>query len=319
MRIAAVASLVFACAAFAEESRVDREIARLEETLKAVKPADLPEDMRPGLEVYAKALDRAKRATPFEYRLYRLRDPFVGIETLAFVAREKQAHDSIDAFQALWEKSRVRFEMREPKGKGTLLERGLIESAVTRAKRLYDASLPYAKASKPWSGVYYLGEAEANLRFREVLEAAAAESEEPSPARARVATMLDELEQLTLKFFAADVTNQNLIAVSVRLKEARELLAANRVDGAMLLAVEARAALSRRGGPKGTYPEPAMREGSVASFLEGWAGDEEAPMKDALRSEVAPFFQAMFAGDAKARPASKPAEVTVTLVRWPYT
>ncbi|HVE70109.1 MAG TPA: hypothetical protein VNI54_01975 [Thermoanaerobaculia bacterium] len=320
MKTAVVAALVFACAAFAADSPLDREIARLEETLNAVKPDDVPADARGLFDAHRTALERARRATPEEYRLYRLRDAFVGIETLAFLARHKDAHESLDAFTKLWEKSRARFDVREKLPAGTLVERGLSESAATRAERLFDASLPYARASKPWSGVYYLGEAEANLRFRDFVESIAnAEVQEGPPSRRRVAAMLDQLEQLTLKVFGADVTNQNLVPVSVRLKEARELLAAGRVAGAVLLAIEARAALSRRGGPGGTYPEVAKHEGSIAALVEGWAKDEEAPMNVALRTEVAPFFDAMYAGEAKPRSAPKTARVKVTLVRWPYT
>jgi hypothetical protein len=322
-RIAAfalLASIAAACGA-TQSDRVELEIARLDETLKTVEAAaaDLPKDVHPGFEVYRAALERAKNASSPEYRLYRLRDPFVGIETLAFLAKQKSSGTSVASFEQLWREHATRFEAKPPDARGTLLERALIESSATRAERLYRASLPYAKASAPWSGVYYLGEAEGNLRFRDFLLSIAKENAEKPPTRARLASMLESLDRDTLSFFGADVTNQNVIAVSVRLKETHELLDAGRLAGATLLLVEARAALSRRAGPRGTHPpQTAPRAGSVASVLESWAGDEQAPMSDALRKEVVPFYGALFAptpGDTRARAA----QVKVTLIRWPYT
>lgn len=301
------------------DDKVAREIARLESALVELEAADLPQDVRGLIPAHRDALARTKRATVREYQLYRLRDPFVGIETLSFVAREKAAGQSVERFAALWGSQRSRFEAKPQDARGSLLERALIESATSRAGRLFRASLPYAKASAPFSGVYYLGEAEGNLRFRDFVRSVATNgASENSPARARVATMLEELERTTVAFFGTDITNQALVSVSVRLKEARELLDAGRVDGAALMAMEARAALSRRGGPAATVSAEARREGSIAALLAAWAEDEEAPMRDALRRDVMPWNGALFL-EAPQTGRARPAEVTVTLVRWPYT
>lgn len=312
-------SLAAACGAAPADPRVNREIARLEQALKAAESADLPAEMHDLFAVHRTALERAKRATSPEYRLYRLREPFTGIETLAFVAAHKGARQSVDDFRKLWDAQKPRFDAKAPQTHGTALERALMENATSRAERLFHASLPYSKASAPWSGLYYLGEAEGNLRFREFIRSIAGDSKEPAPNRASLTAMLGDLDRLTLTFFGGDVTNQNLISVSARLKEARELLNAGRIDGATLLAVEARAALSRRGGPKGTYPpHAAERSGSIARLLQSWAADEEAPMSEALRSEVVPFYGALYLAPP-AHDEKRAAQVTVTLVRWPYT
>lgn len=308
-----VAALLIACVAQADD-RINREIARLEETLKSAEAGDVPNDVRELFAAHRTALERAKKATSPDYQLYRLRDPFVGIETLAFLAKHYKTNDTLDKVETLW---RSQVAPKPPKPRGTLLQRALIESATTRADRLYDASLPYAKAAAPWSGLYYLGEAMGNLRFREFVHSIASESSEKSPTRERVAELLDTVERDTLTFFGSDVTNQAAVPVSVRLKESRELLDAGRVDGAALLLVEARAALSRRGGPKASHPA-SDRTGSIVNFLQAWAADEQPPMSDALREQIVPFHAALF-GPASAKKEAKPAQVTVTLVRWPYT
>ncbi|HYC89744.1 MAG TPA: hypothetical protein VEO54_11075 [Thermoanaerobaculia bacterium] len=319
MKLLRLAVLLCLAASAVAQERVEREIARLEQTLKSVEaaPDDLPKDVHSLFEAHRAALERARKALSPEYRLYRLRDAFVGIETLAFLAREKGSAASVDTFERLWKTHAARFEAQPPAARGTLLQRALVESAVTRAGRLYRASLPYAKAAAPWSGVYYLGEAEGNLRFRDFVQSLAAAETEKAPSRERVTSMLEALERDTLAFFGADVTNQNVVPVSVRLKETRELLDAGRTAGATLLLVEARAALSRRGGPRGTYPA-ATPTGSMAALLEAWASDEQPPMNDALRDDVVPFYGALFTAGGTA-PRPKTAHVTVTLVRWPYT
>lgn len=302
-------------------ARIAKEVDRLEASLKAADAAGLPKDVQELVEAQRQSLDVVRKASSPDYKLYRLRDPFIGIETLAFMSRQKAWGESLEKFRELWLAERARFEAKAPIARGTLLQRALSDSAATRAERLFRASLPYAKASAPWSGVYYLGEAEGNLRFRQFLQSLAADdsdAHELSPSFDRLTAALDALERDTLKFFADDVTNQKLIAVSVRLKEANELLEAKRVDGAMLLLVEARLALSRRGGPEGSYPAEARSgEGSMPSLLAAWAGAEEAQMKEIFRTQVTPFFASLL---LPAPSATKiPARIAVTLVRWPYT
>jgi hypothetical protein len=297
------------------------EIARLERVLAESERAALPEDVKGGAGALREALTRAKSAQTPDYQLYRLRDAWVGIETLAFLARNAAAGESVAAFEKLWNAHRAGRTAKPLKSEGSLLQRALIDSAMTRAERLDRASLPYSKASAPWSGVYYLGEAEANRRFAAFVRGLAQSERgnvEKSPSRERVAAALDAIERETLAIFGADISNQKLIAVSVRIKEARELLAAGRIDGAVLLATEARVALLRRGGARGTHAAPRVTAPpSLEALLLSWAGDEEAPMGETLRADVVPWYRSLY---AQAPAAAKiAAQVKVTLVRWPYT
>lgn len=321
MRTALVIGVVLlATACFASPAdRVNQEIARLEKTLTSLETANLPDDVKDLIAAHRGALERAKKATSPEYKLYRLRDPFIGIETLSFLAEHPEARVSVETVEKLWRAEAPRFAAKAAKPHGTLLERALTESAMTRSKILYDASMAYAKVSSPWSGVYYLGEGAGNLRFRDFLLSATGSSTEASPVREQVAAILASLDKDTLAFFGNDVTNQAVIPVSVRLKEAHELLNAGRVDGAMLLLIEARAALSRRGGPKGSYSPAKTSPKSMAAVLEAWSADEQPPMSDALKAEVPALYASLFNTTLKAAAATKPSQVTVTLVRWPYT
>jgi hypothetical protein len=121
-----------------------------------------------------------------------------------------------------------------------------------------------------------------------------------------------------LTLFAGDITSPNAIPVSVRLKEARELLGAGRVDGAALLALEARITMSRRGGPRGTYAASMVPDsGSMKALLDAWAADEKPPMDELIRTDAIPFLASLRLESSAVAPAKS--VVTVTLVRWPYT
>jgi hypothetical protein len=314
--IALIAGTLALAAVATHEDRIATEIERLDAQLDAAEKAATSDDAKGQVASLRELLARARRAKDPAYALYRLRDAFVGIETLTFVNGNAAASQSLPAFQKLW--AAHSSKPKEPAPTGTLVQLALIESAATRAERLYDASLPYAKADSPASGVYYLGESQSNRKFGAFVRKIAATSSEQAPSREQVAAAVDAVEREMLSIFGADITNQKLIAVSVRIKEARELLAANRVRGAMLLALESRIALLRRGGLPGKHQAaPAVNAASVDALLRAWADDEELPMKETLRADVAPFFQSMY---AQAPPPKKDAaQVKVTLVRWPYT
>src|SRR5687768_12917317 len=123
-------SVAAACGAAQTETRAAQEIERLDAALKMAEAAaaDLPKDVHPLFEAHRGALDRAKKATLPEYKLYRLRDAFVGIETLSFLAKEhKAAAESVATFEKLWREHRARFEAKPPGARGTLLQRALVE------------------------------------------------------------------------------------------------------------------------------------------------------------------------------------------------
>ena len=147
------------------------------------------------------------------------------------------------------------------------MERALEQSCATRAERYFAASLTYAKATTPFFGLVYLGDASANLAFRDFVRDGAASEKVPSSGQ--IASALDALDKATLDFFSTRVTTPDAIPVSARLKEARELLKAGRKEGAMLLAIEASIVLADRGGSvtmtEGATPPAGSIAGSQAA------------------------------------------------------
>ncbi len=301
------------------DAAITKEIERLDADLKAAEAAELPEPVRDLVEAHRRGLDRARGAQTPDLRLYRLRGPFIGIETLSFLAREKAAWGGLDPFRKLWESRRARFEAKGPTPHGSMLVRALAEGADNRGQKLFRASLPYAKASEPWSGVYYLGEAEGNLRFRDfILRLPATDDREESTLDARrLSLAAGELERDTLKFFAGDATSPKAIPVSALLKEARELLDRKQADGATLALVEGRLELARRQGASGGAIQDPGIKGSIPDLFRKLAAVEQPPAGDVILANTIPFYQSLTITGKDRRIA--PASVTVTLVRWPYT
>jgi hypothetical protein len=293
-RILAVvaATLILGCnsaekRAAERDAKLAQEIARVESSLSASEKGKLPAEMQEMPKAYREALGRARTAKSPELRLYRLREAVVGAELLeVFLAHPDASGTDLAPLTKFWNERRAAFARKPEPVRGPLLHRALAEAATNRAQILFRASLPYAKVSSPFAGVYYLAEAEGNRRFAELVASLPVVNEdEPLPRADRVEAALQALEQETLNTFAGEPTAPKMIPVSAKLKESRELLDRQFVSGAALSLLEARVRYS--GGNAETVP---------ASL-------------NALASERAPL----------AAKKVLPASVTVTLVRWPYT
>ena len=268
------------------ETRVANEIARVDASLKAAEQAKLPAELEGVPKVYREELEKARAEKSPELKLYRLRDAAVGADLLAFVNEHRDATGKdLAPLTKVWNERRAAFERKPEPVRAPLLQRALVESSRNRAEKLFRASLPYAKVSSPFAGVYYLAEAEGNRRFAEFVASLPRKERGPSPRKDRVEAALQKLEGETLVTFGSDPTAPKMIPVSAKLKEAREQLDGGAIDGAALSLLEARARFS--GAAAETIP----------ASLTALAAEQQA---------VA----------AKKVP---PASVTVTLVRWPYT
>lgn len=267
------------------DARLNAETTRLERDLRALDRAKLPEDVAGLTKGFEESLPRIRATRSPMLRLYRMRDTFIGIETLRFFAENRKAGEDL----ALLGKLAGRPPTQADGTSAVLLYRALVEQAENRGRVLRRASVPYGKISDPsWGGLYYLGEAEGNLRFAKFvasLPEGVTEAEEPRADHQHLVAAANRLERESLALFESDTTGRSAIRPSAKLKEARELLAAKLDDGAVLALVETRLALQKK------------RAG-----------------------ETLPALLQMFAKRGPAATAMAASRsVKVTLVRWPYT
>lgn len=236
-------------------------------------------------------------------------------------------------------------------GLASALVRALAEIAASRTRIHYRASLDYGRATMPDSGLFYLGAAQAQRELLAFLRslpspASAADPRGRPPLRA-LGPEIADLETRLLGLYRPPASidrHPEFIFVAGLLKEARELDAAGLHHGALLrwLEAELRTALLQLSS---TPPDAAALrreldaidarlaaqrlDHTVAGyFIEAARANLDDPAPDsaptrtaAVVAEVLPRYSAALAPVSAvlaAQPATVP-EVTVTLVRWPFT
>ncbi|MES1211625.1 MAG: hypothetical protein ABUL63_04765, partial [Acidobacteriota bacterium] len=217
----------------------------------------------------------------------------------------------IGKLEALWKERGPRFKAMVP---AAPLLAALAQRAANRAEKHYRAALPYGRAESPASGLYYLGEAEAQRSFGDFVATLDLPVEGDAgldPGALQAA--LEGLEGEIGKSFAADPATQSLNGVSARLKEARELFERGSREGAALALLECRLEINRLSRQQGAGTAPAD-----AALAQAAEGSLLAPFRAVPASgEVVPFYRSLFKSRPLAAAAAK--VVTVTLIRWPYT
>lgn len=217
--------------------------------------------------------------------------------------------------------------------------RGLGEAALLESRGYYDASLSYGRATTAEAGFYYLGAARAQREVADFLQTLAASSPRPAPPVRELGPELDALETEMLAVYRPPVSidrHGEFIVASSSLKEAREMDAAGLRYGALLRYLQA----AQQFAPL-RQNAPALEAGAVTGRLREMetrlsAGEVDHSLGqlflELAQAEVpgSGSTAAIIAGDVlpryfaalePARPgAPQPAsQVTVTLVRWPYT
>lgn len=270
------------------EARVTRELDRLAAVQTKLEAGGVPEIVKQSVAPNRAALERVRKTASPQLRLYRLRDAFVGIESVAFVAEQKEATKSTDAFVMLW-KARPVQAVAAPAG-APLVHEALVQSSSNRAEKLYRASLPYGKADGPFSGVYYLGEAHANAAFARFVASLGARVAEAPPDAKVLNAAIDAMETDMLRTFEKDPAAPNMIPVSVRLKEARELLDRGSLAGATLLLLEARLTYGHATAPATGAPAAPAAEAPADLPRDSMAELWRASDNPIASHDVLPFY-----------------------------
>lgn len=304
-----------------ESAEIDQEIAAAAERLRTLaREIDrglLSERMADSLESDVGVLSSIEAIESPELSLYRLREPFVDIETLAYLAANREATESIESLEDLWGSRKGDFEFNHELRDGSLRS-ALLDVEEIRAERLFNASMQYGRISSPSSGLYYLAQAEGHRRFFEFLASLGSAEQESPLAKEALAIAADRVEAEALETFMGDSTSNEMIPVSVRLDEARELIERESLAGATLQILEARRLLSEGSGGESEQSdqapyEPVRSDGGIHSLFAAMAEEDRTVARDVL-----PLLASMSAvGKETAGAGSR--EVKVTLVRWPYT
>ena len=272
-------------------------------------------------------------------------------EYLASLTAEQRKSDT--DFEAAWKSAgrELGSELGAPSpsaldGVAPAAVRGVGEASLAQVRVFYDASLEYERNTMPDAGYFYLGLARAQSDFAGFCRTLSKPAGRRPPPLRSLAPELDALEGELLAAYRPPASidrHSDFIAASAALKEARELDGAGLRYGATLRYLQAalRCAPLTGQAPAMTKDEAARklaeveprladREGAVDQslgriFLEAaqadvaaaTSGEPPAQASAVLTSVLPRYFGAL--EPAKAARPSPAAEVTVTLVRWPYT
>jgi hypothetical protein len=327
------------------------EIARVAQALRDESRTD---DEWKGFRGAAQPLvDRAARSAAAGRRLAalaRLVPAWTGVEAQRYL----QAHRGGDIAAVEQEWKRVGAELEAGRARRiAAIERlpaalrAFAEIAEAQIGPYHQASLVYARATEPFAGFYYLGEAQAQAAFVELLpKLAAGIGGGTAPPVRSLAPELDALDVAVAEAYVPPASAEQhpaFIRLGSTLKQARELDAAGSPYGALNRYLEARLRLAQiRGGAQAGRLDPqavASRAAPLALrlaqagvdhglgrlFLELAEDDaQSAPVEGVpasaafLIDDVLPrYFEALLP-PTRAAEKRGPA-VAVTLVRWPYT
>lgn len=222
--------------------------------------------------------------------------------------------------------------------------RAIGEAALPQVRVFYDSSLEYGRSTTLQFGLFYIGAAQSQRDFAAFCRALSAPTPlKPPPVRS-LGAELDALQSEMLAAYrppASIEKHGEFINASSTLKEARELDAAGLRYGALLKYLQA----AYRFAPLSAKP-PSLPADALAARLEelaqrvssgpvdhsigrllvevaqadvaSAAPGKEAATAAAIAVDVLPRYFAALEPARKAAPRPAP-EVTVTLVRWPYT
>lgn len=317
------------------------EIARWSDALKNRKSSDetwqqMKETSAPYIAGAETALAAGQRGLAL-YQLARTRLYLAGAEFVG--KRSASERNDMAALEAAWKRSgRTLAPDLSPPSARTLarvspaIVRAVAEIAYPQVHNYYYASLDFARNTTAESGFYYLGLAhgqEELLSLCRSMSAAAAGA--PLPLRS-LGPELDALEKELVAAYrppAAIDRHRDFIDAAGVLKEARELDGAGLLHGALLryLQTVERVAQLRADRPKLDAPllhelEARLADASVDHSIartlleQARTGPPEALATAA--SEILPRYFAALELPKPVPPADAP-EVTVTMVRWPYT
>lgn len=217
--------------------------------------------------------------------------------------------------------------------------RALGEAAVPQMRGYYDASLDYGRATMPDQGLYYLAAAQGQRAIADFCRTLSASASQGTPPPVRsIRPELDALAAEMISVYRPPVSIDQhgaFIVASSTLKEARELDAAGLHHGALLRYLQAarqfaplRPASTAKAGaidqqlrdlearlsPSST--QTGIDHGIGRLFLE--IAQTELAAAATIVNDTLPRYFAALEPARPAAPRPDP-QVTVTLVRWPYT
>jgi hypothetical protein len=287
-------------------------------------------------------LDRARTALDAGrplLALYLMEAPWKSARSWTFV-KASAGVTSSDLFAKKWA---AVGEPRAASASGTpprpALFDALSAAAEARAPITYHASRFYGDDAGLGGGLYYLGESQAEMQWAAYVRAIDAAPSGAAPPLRSIAAEIAALDvEMTTAYETMERANHSTyISASAALKQARTLDERRQYGGALFQYLLSRYLFAPLRGPaaqdataerireSAATLDPKVDNSIAELFLqlagEGIAGDVAAQKRGAAAAveDVIPAYLRAIAAPSMTTAATPPAQVTITLVRWPFT
>jgi hypothetical protein len=309
--------------------------------------ASLKQDVEPAMA----RLEKAQRDGQPLLALHRLASVQATLAPAAYlVERSPEQRKQEAEFEKEWARMGVELKADLAPPEATALAgvrpaavRAVGEAALPKVRVLYEAALEYGRNTMPDAGLYYVGAALAQKQFAAFCRALSTPTAQAEPSLRSLEGELDTLQGELLAAYRPPASidrHREFIVASAAIKEARELEAAGLRYGALYRYLEAVLRVEQARAPAASPDAEAL-----ASRLREWnlrlskgpvdqslgrlyleiaqanldtSSGGELAVSSAIAEDVLPRYVATLE-PAAPRPSVPKPEVTVTLVRWPYT
>jgi len=343
-----------ALAAQSVEQQLGEEVMRLRKLGAAQPDGDLWKDLKPRIEA---GLDRIEKDLAAGHTLVALRGMAnirVHLLAVAYANDRAAARKDLTAFEQEWR--RVDGELRPLErrqreaawGPAPAAARALAEASLGTALPLYEASREYAAVTTPLDGLFYMGQARGALDYAQLLRKLRFAESYGQFAPRSLAAEIDQFEQQVEKAYQPPLSierHRDFIQLNAWVKRAVELDQRKLYYGALYAYLEAVRSLAEllAGAPSvgqlaelqvsATRFEPRLgergRDDSIGRmFLElaqreierAQAGEAASAVSArAIVEKVLPAYFAVVERNGNESTVAAKTELTVTLVRWPFT
>ena len=307
------------------------------ETARAGLTADAPDDQR---AAPLARLDRAKKALDRGHTYlaaYLTESPWEGAKNFSLVKASADITTS-DAFLKKWTALGEPKSAPAPAGKTVpALVEAIAAVAEARGPITYHASRPYAEDGGMFGGLYYLADSHSVMQFAAMIRTLDWPSAGQRPAFRSIAGEINAFDMdMTTAYETMEKTNHpTYIQASAALKQARTLNDRGQFTGALFEYLLSRYLFAPlRGTPQGDpsiervnaarAEWPAGIDHSIGEMFLQLADEQLALGGEARRNassvldDVIPAYRLAIAAPTATTTAAN-AQVTITLVRWPFT
>lgn len=322
----------------AQQPSVTARLAAEIETARAGLTANAPDDQR---AAPVARLDRAKKALDGRrtyLAAYLAESPWESARNFAFVKASADITTS-EAFLKKWTAMGEPKRALAPAGKPLpAFINAIAAVAEARGPITYHASRPYADDGGMFGGLYYLADSHSVMQFAAMIRTLDWPVAGQPPALRSIGGDINafDLDMTTAYEKMEKADHPTYIQASAALKQARTLNDRGQFAGAVFEYLLSRYLFAPLRGAAAGEPSvervnamrtqlPADVDHSIAEMFLQLAEEQLALGGDARRNassvldDVIPAYRRAVAPPAATTTAASPAQVTITLVRWPFT